>query len=70
MVRKERLKMEKREQMLKLIKKAKEEWNETWTLGQMEYDEQYNEIIVWVGRTDVYKAWFDADTLKCNGTKC
>lgn len=62
--------MRKREQMLKLIKKAKEEWNETWTLGQMEYDEQDNEIIVWVGRIDVYKAWFNADTLECTGTKC
>ena len=24
--------------------------------------------IVWVGRTDIYKAFFDADTLECTGT--
>ena len=63
-------KSDARTQMEKLIKKAKKEWGENWTLSMMEYDEQYNEIIVWVGRTDVYKAFFDAATLKCTGTKC
>ena len=62
--------MSNRDKMKALAKKAKEEWGKTWTLGMMEYDEEYNEIIVWVGEEDVYKAWFDADTLKCNGTKC
>lgn len=60
----------KEKQMKLLIEKAKKEWNENWDLGMMEYDEEYNEIVVWVGRTDVYKAWFNADTLECLGTKC
>ena len=59
----------KREQMLKLIEKAKG-WGEKWTLGMMEYDSEYNEIVVYVGRMDVYKAGFDADTLECKWTKC
>lgn len=42
-----------------LIEKAKKEWGETW-----------NEYIVWVGKPDIYKAFFDADTLRCIGTKC
>lgn len=62
--------MDKRERMLALIKKAKKEWHKNWSLGMMEFDDEYNEIIVWVGDRDVYKAWFDADTLKCKGTKC
>ena len=53
-----------------LIKKAKEEWNEDWNEGMIEYNAEYNEYTVWVGREDVYKAFFDADTLKCVGTKC
>ena len=57
-------------QMLKLIEKARKEWNENWTLSMMEYDKEYNEIVVYVGRYDIYKAYFDADTLKCVGTKC
>lgn len=56
-------------QMKKLIEKAKK-WNENWTLGMMEYIEEDNIIMVWVGRSDIYKAWFDADTLECRGTKC
>lgn len=53
-----------------LIKKAKELWNEDWNEGMIEYDAEYNEYVVWVGRADVYKAWFNADTLECMGTKC
>ena len=56
--------------MEKLIEKAKKTWGEEWDLPMMEYDEQYNQIIVWVGRTDIYKAFFDASTLECTGTKC
>jgi hypothetical protein len=36
----------------------------------IEYDAEYNEYIVWVGKPDIYKAFFDADTLRCIGTKC
>ena len=36
----------------------------------IEYDAEYNEYIVWVGKPDIYKAFFDADTLECTGTKC
>ena len=57
------------EKMLKLIEKAKG-WNENWNLSMMEYDAENNMITVWVGRPDVYKAFFDADTLTCKGTKC
>lgn len=53
-----------------LIKKAKEEWGETWDEGMMEYNADFNEYVVWVGREDVYKAYFNADTLECTGTKC
>lgn len=61
---------EAKTQMEKLIEKAKKTWGEEWDLPMMEYDEQYNQIIVWVGRTDIYKAFFDASTLECTGTKC
>ena len=54
----------------KLAKKAKAEWGEDWSTSAMDYIEEYNEIVVWVGRMDVYKAFFDADTLECTGTKC
>jgi hypothetical protein len=54
----------------RLIEKAKNEWNEDWNSGMMEFDEENNEIIVWIGKADCYKAWFDADTLQCIGTKC
>ena len=57
-------------QMEKLIEKARREWKENWTRGMMEYDPTYNQITVWVGREDVYKAFFDAETLRCVGTKC
>ena len=50
-----------------LIEKAKKEWGETWDEGMIEYDAEY---IVWVGKPDIYKAFFDADTLNCIGTKC
>ena len=53
-----------------LIKKAKKEWGETWSEGMIEYNAEYNEYIVWVGKPDIYKAFFDADTLECIGTKC
>ena len=53
-----------------LIKKAKKDWGEDWNAGMIEYDKEYNQYIVWVGREDIYKAFFDADTLKCIGTKC
>lgn len=53
-----------------LIEKAKKEWGETWNEGMIEYDAEYNEYIVWVGKPDIYKAFFDADTLRCIGTKC
>ena len=53
-----------------LIEKAKKEWGETWDEGMIEYDAEYNEYIVWVGKPDIYKAFFDADTLECTGTKC
>jgi hypothetical protein len=53
-----------------LIEKAKKEWGETWDEGMIEYDAEYNEYIVWVGKPDIYKAFFDADTLRCIGTKC
>nr|DAH06908.1 MAG TPA: hypothetical protein [Caudoviricetes sp.] len=53
-----------------LIKKAKEEWNEDWIPSMITYEREYNEYTVWVGRTDIYKAFFDADTLECVGTKC
>ena len=53
-----------------LIEKAKKEWGETWDEGMIEYDVEYNEYIVWVGKPDIYKAFFDADTLRCIGTKC
>ena len=53
-----------------LIEKAKKEWGETWDEGMIEYDAEYNEYIVWVGKPDIYKAFFDADTLNCIGTKC
>ena len=36
----------------------------------IEYNAEYNEYIVWVGKPDIYKAFFDADTLECTGTKC
>ena len=47
-----------------LIEKAKKEWGETWDEGMIEYDAEYNEYIVWVGKEDIYKAFFDADTLE------
>lgn len=53
-----------------LIEKARTEWGETWDEGMIEYDVEHNEYIVFVGRSDIYKAFFDADTLKCIGTKC
>lgn len=53
-----------------LIEKAKKEWGETWDEGMIEYDAECNEYIVWVGKPDIYKAFFDADTLRCIGTKC
>lgn len=53
-----------------LIEKAKKEWGETWDEGMIEYDAEYNEYIVWVGKPDIYKAFFNADTLECTGTKC
>ena len=53
-----------------LIEKAKKEWGETWDEGMIEYNAEYNEYIVWVGKPDIYKAFFDADTLSCTGTKC
>ena len=53
-----------------LIKKASEEWGKNWTAGMMEYSEEYNQITVWVDEPGVYKAFFDADTLECVGTKC
>lgn len=53
-----------------LIEKARKEWNEEWDEGMIEYDATYNEYVVWVGRPDIYKAFFDADTLECKGTKC
>lgn len=58
------------EQMKKLAEKAKKEWNEDWTVGMMDYNAEYDEIVVYVGRTDVYKAGFDAKTLACKWTKC
>ena len=58
-----------REKMEQLAKKAKG-WGENWSVADMEYDAEYNQITVWVGRADVYKAFFDADTLECIGTKC
>ena len=62
--------MNPEKQMEKLIEKARCEWKENWTRGMMEYDLTYNQITVWVGREDVYKAFFDAETLRCVGTKC
>ncbi len=62
--------MNPEKQMEKLIEKARHEWKENWTRGMMEYDPTYNQITVWVGRKDIYKAFFDADTLRCVGTKC
>ena len=53
-----------------LIEKAKKDWGETWDKGMIEYNAEYNEYVVYVGRTDIYKAFFDADTLSCIGTKC
>lgn len=57
-------------QMQKLSDKARQKWGEDWPVSAMEYSSEYNQITVWVGRTDVYKAFFDADTLECVGTKC
>ena len=62
--------MNPEKQMEKLIEKARREWKENWTLDMMEYDPTYNQIVVWVGRADIYKAYFDAETLRCVGTKC
>ncbi|MDO4549534.1 MAG: hypothetical protein Q4D04_15700 [Clostridia bacterium] len=53
-----------------LIRKAKKDWNETWDEGMIDYDAQSNLYTVYIGRTDIYKAFFDADTLQCVGTKC
>lgn len=53
-----------------LIEKARKEWSEEWDEGMIEYDATYNEYVVWVGGPDIYKAFFDADTLECKGTKC
>ena len=50
-----------------LIEKARTEWGETWDEGMIEYNAEYNEYIVWVGKPDIYKAFFDADTLNCIG---
>lgn len=55
--------------MEKLVIKAKS-WGEKWDVSMMEYSPEYNQITVWVGRADIYKAFFDADTLACLGTKC
>ena len=68
--------IEHQKKMNALIKKAKEEWNEDWNLGMMSFDAENNCIDVFVdkfypdSREYVYKAFFDADTLKCLGTKC
>lgn len=59
-----------KEKMKRLAEKAQKEWGENWTPSMMDYNEEYNEIVVYVGRPDIYKAWFDADTLQCKGTKC
>lgn len=59
-----------RKPMQELIEKAKREWGENWNAGMIEYDEDNNLYVVWVCNGDVYKAFFDADTLKCVGTKC
>ena len=56
-------------QMEKLVKKAKA-WGEKWNTGMMEFNAEYGEIVVYVGRYDVYKAGFDAKTLECKWTKC
>lgn len=53
-----------------LIEKARKEWGENWDESMIEYDSEYNQYTVWVGRADIYKAFFNADTLQCVGTKC
>lgn len=53
-----------------LIEKAKKDWGETWDKGMIEYNADLHEYVVWVGRADVYKAYFNADTLECTATKC
>ena len=45
--------------MQELIEKSKKEWGETWDEGMIEYDADYNEYIVWVGKADIYKTFFD-----------
>ena len=45
-------------------------WGENWSVSDMEYSAEYNQITVWVCRPDCYKAFFDADTLEYTGTKC
>lgn len=56
--------------MQQLVEKARTRWNENWSVSMMDYNEEFNQIIVFVGRYDVYKAFFDFDTLECTGTKC
>lgn len=53
-----------------LIRKAKKDWKETWNEAMIGYDAESNLYTVYVGRMDVYKAFFNADTLQCVGTKC
>lgn len=57
------------EKMEQLARKAIA-WGENWSVSDMEYSAEYNEITVWVCQPDCYKAFFDADTLECTGTKC
>jgi len=53
-----------------LIRKAKKDWKETWNEAMIDYDAESNLYTVYVGRMDVYKAFFNANTLQCVGTKC
>lgn len=53
-----------------LIRKASKDWGETWDEGMIDYDAETKLYTVYVGRMDVYKVFFNADTLECVGTKC
>ena len=62
--------MENHELLVRFSDYAKKTWQKDWSPSNMEYDEDRNEIVVWIGEESIYKAGFDADTFKCNWTKC
>lgn len=47
-----------------------DKWLKGWKESMIEYEAEDNIYVVYVGRHDVYKAFFDADTLEFLGTKC